>query len=102
MTLLLPAFVGVIWDRSVLHAVMSKSVRPKDLTDKRTFIRTDKKISAAYFIVRTDNIFKISPNDWHVQIDFDISVHCIRPSVCPFVTLCFCMYLLLHRSQAVI
>ena len=27
---------------------------------------------ATYFIVRTD-IFKISPNDWHVQKDFNIS-----------------------------
>ena len=31
-------------------------------------------ISAAYFIVRTDKIFKISLNDWHVKKDFDISV----------------------------
>ena len=30
-------------------------------------------ISAAYFIVWTDKIFKIRPNDWHVQKDFDIS-----------------------------
>ena len=30
-------------------------------------------ISTAYFIVRTDKIFKISPNDWHVQKDFNIS-----------------------------
>ena len=30
-------------------------------------------ISAAYFIVRTDKIFKISQNDWHVQKYFDIS-----------------------------
>ena len=30
-------------------------------------------ISAAYFIVRTDKIFKICPNDWHVQKDFSIS-----------------------------
>ena len=30
-------------------------------------------ISAAYFIVRTDKIFKISWNDWHVQKDFNIS-----------------------------
>ena len=33
-------------------------------------------ISAAYFIVRTDKIFKISPNDWHVQKDFNISALC--------------------------
>ena len=33
------------------------------------------KISAAYFIVRTDKIFKISPNDWHVQKDFNISAN---------------------------
>ena len=32
-------------------------------------------ISAAYLIVRTDKIFKISPNDWHVQKDFNISVY---------------------------
>ena len=30
-------------------------------------------ISAAYLIVRTDKIFKISPNDWHVQKHFNIS-----------------------------
>ena len=30
-------------------------------------------ISAAYFIVRTDKIFKISWNDWHVKKDFNIS-----------------------------
>ena len=42
--------------------------------DWQYFIRTDKKnISAAYFIVRTDKILKISPNDWHVQKDFNIS-----------------------------
>ena len=40
--------------------VMSKSVRPEDLT-------------AVYLIVRTDRIFKISPNDWLVQKDFNIS-----------------------------
>ena len=34
----------------------------------QNFIRT-----AAYFIVRTDTIFKISPNDWHVQRDINIS-----------------------------
>ena len=41
----------------------------------QNFIRTDKKIdiSASYFIVRTDKIFKISPNDCHVQNDFNIS-----------------------------
>ena len=31
-------------------------------------------MSASYIIVRTDKIFKISPNDWHVQKDFNISV----------------------------
>ena len=45
---------------------MSKSVRPKDLTDKISFELTEKiNISAAYFIVWNDKIFKISPNDWH-------------------------------------
>ena len=29
--------------------------------------------SASYLIVRTDQILKISPNDWHVQKDFNIS-----------------------------
>ena len=52
---------------------MSKSVRPKDLTDKISFGLTKINISAAYFIVRTDKIFKISLNDWHVQKDFNIS-----------------------------
>ena len=52
---------------------MSKSVRPKDLTDKISFGLTKFYISAAYFIVRTDEIFKISPNDWHAQKDFNIS-----------------------------
>ena len=42
---------------------MSKSVRPKDLTDKISFGLTKNNISAAYFIVWTDKIFKISPND---------------------------------------
>ena len=32
-------------------------------------------ISAACSIVRTDKIFEISPNDWHVQKDFNISVN---------------------------
>ena len=32
-------------------------------------------ISASYFIVRTDKIFKISPNDWHVQKVFNISAY---------------------------
>ena len=42
-------------------AVMSKSVRLKDLTDKISFGLTHNiNISAAYFIVRTDKIFKIS------------------------------------------
>ena len=53
--------------------VMLKSVRPKDLTDKISFGLTKFYISAAYFIVRTDKIFKISPNDWHAQKDFNIS-----------------------------
>ena len=52
---------------------MSKSVRPKDLTAKISFGLQKINISAAYFIVRTDKIFKTSPNDWHVQKDFDIS-----------------------------
>ena len=52
---------------------MSKSVRSKDLTDKISFGLTKIDISASYFIVRTDKIFKISPNDWHVQKDFNIS-----------------------------
>ena len=52
---------------------MSKSVRPKDLTDKISFKLTKINISAAYFIVRTEMIFKTSPNDWHVQKYFDIS-----------------------------
>ena len=30
-------------------------------------------MSAAYFIVRPDKIFKISPNDWNAQKDFNIS-----------------------------
>ena len=53
---------------------MSKSVRPKDLTDKISFGLTKKNISAEYFIVWTDKIFQISLNDWHFQKDFDISV----------------------------
>ena len=32
-------------------------------------------ISTAYVIVRSDKIFKISPNDWHVQKDFNISAY---------------------------
>ena len=52
---------------------MSKSVRLKDLTDKISFGLTKFYISAAYFIVRTDKIFKISPNDSHAQKDFNIS-----------------------------
>ena len=52
---------------------MSKNVRPKDLTGNISFGLTKKNISAAYFIVRTDKILKISPNDWHVQKDFNIS-----------------------------
>ena len=43
---------------------MSKSVRPKNLTDKISFGLT------AYFIVHTDMIFKI---DRHVQKDLNIS-----------------------------
>ena len=31
-------------------------------------------IFAAYFIVQPDKFFKITPNDWHVQKDFNISV----------------------------
>ena len=54
-------------------SVMSKNVRPKDLTGNISFGLTKKNISAAYFIVRTDKILKISPNDWHVQKDFNIS-----------------------------
>ena len=57
----------------LVQSVMSKSVRPKDLTGKFSFGLTKKNISAAYFIVRTDKMFKISPNDWHVQKDFNIS-----------------------------
>ena len=53
---------------------MSKSVRPKDLTDKISCGLTKYSyFSAAYFIVRTDKIFKISWNDWHVPKDFNIS-----------------------------
>ena len=56
---------------SILETVMPKSVRPKDLTDKNSLRLTKNNISAAaYFIVRTDKIFKISPNiinDWHVK-----------------------------------
>ena len=62
------------------NSVMSKSVRPKDLTDKISFGLTKKNISAAYFIVWTDKIFKISPNDWHVQKDFNISGNLILAS----------------------
>ena len=57
-------------------SVMSESVRPKDLTDKILFELTKNNISAAYFIVRNDKIVKISPNDWHVQKDFNISDIC--------------------------
>ena len=53
---------------------MLKSVRPKDLTDKFHLDWQNINISAAYFIVRTDKIFKIGWNDWHVQKDFNISV----------------------------
>ena len=49
---------------------MSKSVRLKDLTDKFHSDWENINISAAYFIVWTDKIFKISWNDWHVQKDF--------------------------------
>ena len=53
---------------------MLQSVRPKDLADEIPFGLTKKiNIYAAYFIVQTDKIFKISPNDWHVQKDFNIS-----------------------------
>ena len=46
------------------HAVMSKSVRPKNLTDKILFgLKKKINIPAAYFIFRTDKIFKFSPND---------------------------------------
>ena len=54
---------------------MSKSVRPNDF-DWQNFVRTDEKLILllyVYSIVRTDKIFKISPNDWHVQKDFNIS-----------------------------
>ena len=54
-------------------AVMLKNVRPKDLTDKISFGLTKMNISATHSIVRTDKIFKINPNDCHVQKDFDIS-----------------------------
>ena len=65
---------------------MSKSVRPKDLTDKISFGLTKNNISAAYFIVRTGEIFKISPNDCYVEFllpiydvcsaDYDVSPSC--------------------------
>ena len=47
--------------------VKLKSVRPKYLTDKISFGLTQINISVAYSIVRTDKIFKIIPNDWHVK-----------------------------------
>ena len=66
------------WVKNVIFtlvktSVMSKSVGPKDLTDKISFGLTKFYIPAAYFIVLTDKTFKISPNDWHAQKDFNIS-----------------------------
>ena len=52
---------------------MSKRVIPKDLTDKIHLDLQKINISVAYFIVRTDKIFKFNQNDWHVQKHFDIS-----------------------------
>ena len=44
----------------------------RKVSDRRILLTT-----FAYFIVRTDKIFKISWNDWHVQKDFNIYVHSI-------------------------
>ena len=66
---------------------MSKSVRPKDLADKISFGLTKVYISAAYFIVWTDKIFKIIPNDWHVQNLFDISELLFSLHVCIMIYL---------------
>ena len=52
---------------------MTKCVRSKDLTEKISFGLAKINISVVYFIVRTDKIFTISPNDWHAQKDFNIS-----------------------------
>ena len=51
---------------------MSKIVELKDLTGKISLGLT-KNISAAYFIFPTDKIFKISPNDWYFQKDYNVS-----------------------------
>ena len=44
----------------------------RKVSDRRILLTT-----FGYFIVRTDKIFKISWNDWHVQKDFNIYVHSI-------------------------
>ena len=82
---------------------MSKSVRTKDLTDIISF-RLTKYISTAYFIVRTDKIFKIGAYNWHIQKDFNISVDMnFGICLCDEVYTCTCntdlVWYLLHLTQ---